>query len=85
MLTERQRSVTVAPLPVWQYMGKNYPLAVEVHFIPIPSDEAADKLQRLRDLLVRGAHRLAQQNGGCKRQVEPSEATQELNFNTLQR
>ena len=72
------------PLPVWQYMGKGYPLAVEVHFIPIPSDEAADRLQRLRYLLIRGAHRLAQQNGDCKQQVEPHQATQELNFNTLQ-
>jgi hypothetical protein len=57
-------------LPVWQYMAKDYLLTVEVHFIPIPSDQAADKLQRLRDLLVRGAHRLVQQTGDCKQQVE---------------
>jgi hypothetical protein len=66
-------------------MAKDYPLTVEVHFIPIPSDQAADKLQRLRDLLVRGAHRLVQQNGDRTQQVEPREAAQELNFNTQQR
>lgn len=65
-------------------MAKDYPLTVEVHFIPVSSDEAADKLQRLRDLLVRGAHRLVQQNGDCKQQVEPREAAQKLNFNILQ-
>ena len=65
-------------------MDEDYPLAIEVHFIPIPSDQAADKLQRLRDLLVRGAHRLVQQNGDCKQQVEPREAAQKLSFNILQ-
>jgi hypothetical protein len=74
----------LGPLPVWQCMAKDYPLTVEVRFIPIPSDQAADKLQRLRDLLIRGAHRLVQQNGDCKQQVEPREAAQKSNFNTLQ-
>jgi hypothetical protein len=43
-------------------MHKAGQLDVEVHFIPISADELAERSQKFRTLLLRGARRSIQQN-----------------------
>lgn len=41
-------------------MAKPHPLPVKFHFVPLPAGEAADRGQRFRALLLRGAIRSVQ-------------------------
>lgn len=47
------------------------PIAVEVHFIPISSDEAEQRRRRLDSLFLTAARRIAQQNGICGQEPSP--------------
>ena len=60
-------------------------LVVEVHFIPLSAEEAEEQRQRLRTLLLRGAHRLAQQHGDCGQRVANSEPAEALHLGLVQK
>jgi hypothetical protein len=66
-------------------MYKADQLAVEVHFIPLSAEDADERRQRLRTLLLRGARRLAQQSDGYDQRAVNSEATTALHFDVVQK
>jgi hypothetical protein len=69
---------------MWQRMRNADQLVVEVHFIPLSAAEAGERRQRLRTLLLRGAHRLVQQAGDRNQRAGNSEPTEALHFNLVQ-
>jgi hypothetical protein len=50
-------------------MPKSDQLDVELHFVPLSSDEADERKQHLRALLVRGALRFAQKHADGDQQA----------------
>jgi hypothetical protein len=46
-------------------------LAIEVHFVPLPADEADERKLRLRSLLLQGALRFVQQHTDRSQPKEP--------------
>jgi hypothetical protein len=49
-------------------------LAIEVHFVPLPTDEAEERKRRLRSLLLRGALRFVQQRTDPSQPRKPKTA-----------
>jgi len=70
---------------MWQHMRQTGQLAIELHFIPLSAGEAEERRHRLRTLLLRGAHRLAQQHGDCGQRVGNSEPAEALHLGVVKK
>jgi hypothetical protein len=70
-------------LPMWQYMCKTDHLAIEVHFFCLSAHEVAERSRNLRALFLRGARRLAQQNGDCGQRAGSPEAAEGLHIDLV--
>jgi hypothetical protein len=61
MLTVGQDSATTGlGIAIWAMDMDLSKLTVEVHFVPLPAQEAEERTRRLRTLLLRGALRFAE-------------------------
>jgi hypothetical protein len=66
-------------------MYKADQLIVEVHYLSLPAEDSEERRQRLRTLLLRGARRLAQQNGDCGHRVGNFEAAEPLHMDPVEK
>jgi hypothetical protein len=66
-------------------MAKHLNLVVEVHFIPIPANEADDRIRRFRALCLRGVMRYVQQHTDRGEQQDKREATEPMPIDLVQK
>ena len=66
-------------------MARPLPFGVEVHFVPLPADEAEERRRRLRALLLRGALRFVQQRSDRNQEPGKHEAAEVQRIDLVQK